>query len=120
MKVFTSCFANLRNIERMGIVPVSISLFPPKDFNGPKTKTVAPTWEMLNRYKKDFNKEKYIEDFQRILDAVDAKAFAWELHRLGGGKDVAMCCFEMPGEFCHRRLVANWLTAKFGIEVKEL
>jgi len=31
---------------------------------------------------------------------------------------VALCCFEKPGEFCHRRLVAEWLNDK-GYKIEE-
>ena len=40
---------------------------------------------------------------------------AWnELHRLAGeGAEPALCCYERlqkEGEWCHRRIVANWLS----------
>jgi len=37
---------------------------------------------------------------------------------LGGDRDIILCCYEKPGEFCHRHVLANWLADK--IEVKEL
>jgi hypothetical protein len=30
-----------------------------------------------------------------------------------------MLCWEAPGEFCHRRLVAEWLEGELGIQVPE-
>ena len=28
---------------------------------------------------------------------------------LGGDRDIILCCYEKPGEFCHRHVLANWL-----------
>lgn len=38
---------------------------------------------------------------------------------ISGGKDVALCCYEKPSDFCHRHIVAKWLKEQTGIEVKE-
>ena len=31
-----------------------------------------------------------------------------------------MLCWEPPGKFCHRRLVAKWLEEHLGVDVPEL
>ena len=38
---------------------------------------------------------------------------------LSGGKDVALCCYEKPGDFCHRHILAKWITENTGIEITE-
>ena len=43
-----------------------------------------------------------------------------ELTALGGGHDVILLCFEKPGEFCHRHLVAQWLKSNLNIDVIEI
>ncbi len=45
------------------------------------------------------------------------------LAALSGGKPVVMCCWERladPSEWCHRRMLASYLRAHAGIEVREL
>ena len=36
----------------------------------------------------------------------------------GKGKDIALICYEKPGEFCHRNIVREWLK-EFGYKVEE-
>ena len=36
------------------------------------------------------------------------------------GDDATLLCFEKAGEFCHRRLVAEWIEKGTGVEVPEL
>ena len=36
-----------------------------------------------------------------------------------GGDNFIMCCWEPPGEFCHRRVVAAWLRKHTGVLVEE-
>jgi uncharacterized protein (DUF488 family) len=35
------------------------------------------------------------------------------------GEEAILLCWEEPGEFCHRRLVANWLEEALGISIPE-
>jgi hypothetical protein len=36
------------------------------------------------------------------------------------GEDTILLCWEAPGKFCRRRLVAAWLEEKLGVQVPEL
>ena len=36
-----------------------------------------------------------------------------------GGDDFVMLCWEQPGEFCHRLVVAAWLQKELGVVVEE-
>lgn len=36
------------------------------------------------------------------------------------GPDVVLLCYEKPGQFCHRRLVAEWFEQELGLVVPEL
>jgi uncharacterized protein (DUF488 family) len=35
------------------------------------------------------------------------------------GEDAVLLCYEKPGDFCHRRLVAAWIKEGTGIDVPE-
>ena len=45
--------------------------------------------------------------------------FLTNIERLANGKDVALCCYEKPGDFCHRHLVAKWMNEKLGVQIEE-
>ncbi|EJP0602850.1 hypothetical protein NVB42_001978 [Salmonella enterica] len=42
-----------------------------------------------------------------------------ELHLLMGNVEPVLLCWEKPGEFCHRQLVARWFRRELGIAVEE-
>ena len=42
-----------------------------------------------------------------------------KLEELSCGQDIVLVCYEKSGDFCHRYLVADWLSKNLGIEVKE-
>lgn len=51
MRIYTSYFANLKNIEAAGIYPVAICCKVPKFFTNPNMYSVAPTDSILFEYK---------------------------------------------------------------------
>lgn len=117
MKVYTSYFANSANLRKQGIVMIGIALYPPKWFDGKSVKLVAPSYDIL---KNSTSTENYVERFKtEILAKRNAKQFFEAIEFIGQGKDVALCCFEKPNEFCHRHLVAEWLKEQLGLEVEE-
>ena len=118
MKIYTSYFANARNIPR-DIALISISLYPPKGYGGLEYKQLAPTRPILESWKQNYNQEEYIINFQKdVLSRLDPKNVYNYLYSMTGGRDCALLCFEKPEDFCHRHLVAEWFAAA-GYEVKE-
>lgn len=117
MKIYTSYFAKAAALRKAGIVPIGIALWPPRFFNGVSMKQVAPRRYMLNDALTDAEYEAlYRND---VLRLVDARSFINDLERSSQGMDVALCCFEKPGDFCHRHILAKWLNEQTGIEVSE-
>jgi hypothetical protein len=61
--------------------------------------------------------------YAAILAKLDARATWDELHRLAGGAEPVLLCFEsLPfteGNFCHRRRVASWFKCELGEDVPE-
>ena len=51
-----------------------------------------------------------------VLDRLDPMRVIREM----GGDDFIMCCWEPPGEFCHRRVVAAWMRKETGLLIEEL
>lgn len=118
MKVYTSYFGNSAKLSKAGVVVVGITLYPPKWFYGYNLREVAPTPQIFAISNQP--DEVYNPRFRReVLAKVDPKAFYEKLKQIGGGRDVALCCYEKPDDKCHRFLVAEWLEQNLGIEVPE-
>ena len=62
--------------------------------------------------------------FGEILAPLDPRQVVTELEALAGGAEPVLLCWEKPPltpkNWCHRRMVAEWLTDKLGIDVPEL
>lgn len=108
MKIYTSYFAQFSTLTKAGIMPVSIALVSPW-FHGEKCTYLAPTRKIL-QFKEE--PEKYTDHFNRlVLAPLDFSEVIEDFKNLSHGKDIALLCYERPGVFCHRHLVANWLNA---------
>lgn len=117
MKIYTSYFANGAKLKKAGIQMIGIALFPPKWFGGSSIPYVAPTWSILHNSK---GSEEYTLRFKsEVLAKRDPQTFLKMIEAMSQGKDVALCCFEKPGDFCHRHIVAEWMKETLGIEVSE-
>lgn len=85
-------------------------------------RALAPgPWRHEAAYKYyDAYRARYLSD---ILGPLDPRA-TWEaLHALAGEHEPVLLCHEhllKPGDWCHRRLVAEWLEATLGERVDEL
>jgi uncharacterized protein YeaO (DUF488 family) len=121
MNIYTSYFALLRKIDPQ-LSPVSIARFPPKWFDGYEMKELAPDQKLLWKAKQGkINKEEYAKKYMaQIQKRFEPHVLYEELEEEFNGKDIVLLCFEKKGEFCHRRLLAEWLEVALGIRVKEL
>ena len=66
--------------------------------------------------------DEYRRRFMTQLHHLDAGAVVAKLEELGGGRDVALLCYERPDDsaaWCHRGLVAAWLHDELGLDVRE-
>ena len=119
MKIYTSYFANLKNLEKEDIFPIGICCYPPKWFNGPNLGAIAPTPDILEKCKSSHAEyeKRYRAEVLSIFK--DISTLINKISYISGGKDVALCCYEKPSDFCHRHIVAKWLEEQAGIEVKE-
>ena len=53
----------------------------------------------------------YVKEFKkRVLEPLNVIDVLHDLWILAGkSTDIALVCYEKPGDFCHRHLVAEWL-----------
>ena len=94
---------------------VSIARGNPKAFRGKSYKAVAPTWDMI----RTMNEAEYREAYAEILSGLSPRRVYDEIVALAG-REAILLCWEKPGVFCHRRLLAEWLEEGLGIEIAEL
>ena len=89
---------------------LGITRFPPKGFKGINSTALAPSELLLKMYKnKDIDEYVYK---QMYYDELRERGLTPELVRHAFemlSTDVILCCYEAPGDFCHRHLLAEWL-----------
>lgn len=66
------------------------------------------------------NEAMYRKLFAEQLLGRDPQATWDELRSLAGGAEPILLCWEEPGVFCHRRLVAIWFEEHLGVTVPEM
>lgn len=118
MRIYTSYFSNSKKLQQAGIKVIGIALYPPRWFYGISLKQVSPTKSIL--FAKDQTQEEYIRRYKtEVLASQDMGQFLKAVEAASGGQDVALCCYEKPGDFCHRHILADWIKEKTGVEIKE-
>lgn len=118
MKIYTSYFARGKTLRAQGIRMISVALFPPSHIKCAHLTQVAPTYSILyDKYRTD---ERYTHRyFQEVLGKLDPHEILRMITTIGQGSDVALCCYEKPGDFCHRHLLAQWLMENTGVVIEE-
>lgn len=106
--IYTSYFSNIKNLPK-DKAAVSIARGQPKWFSGRIYLVLAPTWDMI----KNMNEAEYRKAYAGILSKLDPKDVICDLD------GSILLCWERPGEFCHRRLVAEWIERSTGVIVPE-
>jgi len=91
---------------------VGISRGVPKWYQGKIYKPLAPPWELVKVTDEVLFRDIY---HKRVLSKLNPQQVMAAL-----GENAVMLCWEKTGEFCHRRLVAEWLEKALGISVPEL
>ena len=118
--IYTSYFAKLKSLPK-NIIPISICAKAPDWYKGLQYKTLAPKYDFFMRWKETKDNDYYIDCFNElVLDPLDARSVIRNLEGMVpyGTTDIALICYEKPSDFCHRHLVADWLT-KNGIPCEE-
>lgn len=107
--IYTSYFAKLPHLPK-NIVPISICGKAPEWYDGIQYKVLAPKYEFFQEWKKTRDNDYYIKHFnEEVLSKLNAKKVVEKLYALSSKRDIALICYEKPGDFCHRNLVAEWL-----------
>lgn len=138
--LYTSYFGKLKAMERAAVVtgevffPAAICRYPPKCYNSAVMKELSPTPSILWEYKNSMlperkRQERYTKRFEsevlgrlsieevigKLVNTLPFEAKAvlheegvpiWESKTV----HIVLLCFEKAGDFCHRSLVADWLS----------
>jgi uncharacterized protein YeaO (DUF488 family) len=107
------------------VIKISISLFTPKwaKIDG-YFRSLNPTEQLLREAKSGLISsekamKKYRDEVLGKLSPIKVYEELREMLNKSGKKDLALLCYEKPGEICHRRFVAEWLEAGNSISVPE-
>lgn len=120
MKIYTSYFAKIKNMPD-DIIPIAICGQSPNGYKGKQFKILAPTYDIFMQYKQTGDTELYTQRFyNERLNKLNALNIYKRLEVLSEGKDIALICYEKSSDFCHRHLVADWLSRELNIIIKEL
>lgn len=122
MKIYTGYFAKTKEYEKLGLFPVSIALKTPAFFKNPNFGgCCGPTESILYEIKNGGSKERYIQRYKDEVLVIwkNPQILIDRLCYVSEGKDVVLCCYEKPNDFCHRHLLAEFLNEKLGLDIKE-
>ena len=103
------------NFKIAGHLPqaVAISLGVPRGWRGARCTVLAPPRPLI----KIMDPETFIPLYKaQVLDKLDSHKIIKDL----GGDNFILLCWEDPGVFCHRRVVAAWMQKHTGVLVEEL
>lgn len=116
--IYTSYFAKLKSLPA-NITPISICGKAPDWYKGVQYKKLAPKYDFFMEWKRTHDNDYYIKCFnEQVLSSLSVATVITELSELAKSSDFALICYERPGDFCHRHLVADWLKAN-GISCEE-
>lgn len=113
-RIYTSYFANWRRWP-VGMVPIGVTRFPPKNFKEINLVSLAPSDKLLHKYKNkliDENQFKFLY-LRELEEKKLTPLFVYEvLDKATNGKDIILCCYEKSGDFCHRHILNDWLNGE--------
>lgn len=128
--IYTTYFAKLSKLPKE-IIPVSICGKAPAFYSGYEYKKFAPKYDFFMKWKETHDNDYYIKCFnEQVLKPLTIQD-VWEIYRMiypdlpiepnvdaMNELDIALVCYEKPGDFCHRHLVSEWIN-KLGIKSEE-
>lgn len=122
---YTSYFANLKNLPP-NTIPISICAKAPDWYKGLQYKKLAPKYGFFMEWKRTHDNDYYVEHFNNeVLSNLNPRKVVLDLQTLFPKEireryqgdiwespdiHIALICYEKPSDFCHRHLVAKWLT----------
>lgn len=125
IEFYTSYYGNLKNLLSNDIIPIVISTSHPKISDLKYIcKELSPGWELINGYKLDIKDNidptiRYTKNYIEKLDKFDISDWIRIYNWIAGICEtnnlykVALMCYEKPGDFCHRHILAKYINKHF-------
>lgn len=111
--IFTSNYA--RNGSNPNAYGISASV--PKWYTGARLRWLAPSWDIIFAVQKGhISDEEYGDRYLKEL----TKKYTAEMVIAGIPDGAILLCYESPGDFCHRRVLAEWVEKETGIVIPEV
>lgn len=115
--IYTSYYAKARYIKDAVLVQVSNSAPMPTDYT---IRPAIPAWSLVAAHKtKRITNEQYTERYIADTNFVAVKAKLDAIQAANLYKDIILLCYEKPGNFCHRHILAEKLNEDYGLNIKE-
>lgn len=98
-----------------GDLGVSVCIYPPLDYPGEQFISLAPDRQTFFAKKADeIDEKEYEKQYrERVLSKLDAN----KVYDMFSNK--VLLCWEPAGDFCHRRIIADWIKEELDIDVPE-
>ena len=111
--IFTSNYARSSQYH----LSVAISRKPPDWYSGNQLPQLAPTWEMITNLKSNkITQDQYSELYITLL--IERNLTPKKIITLLPN-ECRLLCYEKVGEFCHRRVLAQWIEDEIGVVIPE-
>ncbi len=133
MELLTSYWQNQELANLQDVVPVGISRGVPRGelakrlpYRYKRLVGLAPPSKLFERWKAGtVGQDEYTRVYRDHLDSLGPEEVVGQLEKKraeggAGGKPLVLLCWCSPGEFCHRRVWADWYRSKTGQVVPEL
>lgn len=101
-------------------IKYSIARWQPKWARFHEKLYIAPSSTLLKNFKDGkVSKEQYVEEYIKQLNKIKPLLQAFILFELlpthQRGEDIIFLCWEPEGQFCHRRILAEFLKKEFNL-----
>jgi hypothetical protein len=131
MELYTSHWRNQDLVHRNDLVAVGISRGVPRGelakrlpYRYKRLVGLAPPSGLFERWKAGtIGPDEYTRVYHAYLDSLGPEEVIGQLEKKSAEneeKPLVLLCWCSPGEFCHRRIWADWYLEKTGQEVPEL
>lgn len=130
--IYTTYFGKIRSLPE-NIIPVAICGKMPAGVEMLRYPKLAPKIGFFREWKENHDNAFYVRSYkEQVLASLTPEQVLTDLYELldeqtknkmgadpwHSNTHVALVCYEKPDSFCHRHIVARWLT-KNGIPVRE-
>lgn len=118
MEIRTGYFAHTKKYESLGYKCINIARIKPKWFIGDSLLELAPSLDLLERYKSGtITEEQYESEYLQHLERIDIHKL---FDRFSEDAKLVLLCYEKSSSFCHRHILAKYLSKSWGMSISEL